>query len=109
MANLLARSIVRGGEEMPDTEGKLSAADFVKIQEWWTKHWKVPVTCPVCKTSGWSTGTHVVQMPRWGNPQNYTAAPVYPYIQVICTTCSHTLLFSAVTMGITPPHPPPGA
>lgn len=95
-------SLERGGE-MPDSAGKLSQDDFQKIKAWWDQHWKGDVVCPVCKTKHWTTSAHVVQTPRWSTPEAAGAPPVYPYIAISCNTCSHTLLFSAVRMGITPP------
>ncbi len=45
---------------MPDTNGLLTAQDNEKIQSWWRLNWRDPVVCPVCKTSDWGLGSHVV-------------------------------------------------
>jgi len=91
---------------MPDTYGALSADDFTKVAAWWAKHWKAPVTCPVCKTAAWTTGTHVVQTPRWASDSFVTSSSTYPLLPVFCKSCSHVIFFNAVTMGIVPAVPP---
>ena len=94
------------GETMPDSSGRLTQEDVQKLQAWWNKTWKEPVICPVCKTSTWSTAAHVVQMYRLATDAGVTGSASYQFIAVSCTTCSHTMLFNSVSMGITPPFKP---
>ncbi len=94
---------------MPDETGRLTPEDNAKISAWWSRHWKEPVICPVCKTAEWALGAHVVTVPRHG--QNWFApyTETYPHIIVGCKTCAHAMFFNAVQIGISPAYvaPPP--
>jgi hypothetical protein len=75
--------------------------DFQKVSEFFKQKWKSPVVCPVCKETGWQTGSRIYQIPQWLVP-----GTVFPVVMVICTTCSYTLLFNAITVGALPPDKP---
>jgi hypothetical protein len=101
------------GTAMPDLYGRLTQADNDAIQRWWAQHWKPPVICPVCKTSDWILGQHVVNIQRHAIDVNAINTPTYPHIMVSCKVCAHTMFFNAVTVGVspvfqeTPAAPPP--
>src|SRR6266581_6496898 len=100
---------------MPDTNGLLTAQDNEKIQSWWRLNWRDPVVCPVCKTSDWGLGSHVVNVHRYALDASAPSQATYPHILVACKRCSHTMFFNAVSIGIVgafgqavpPPDPPP--
>lgn len=89
---------------MPDVHGVLTPDDRQMVRDWFGKHWKEPVTCPVCKTDNWSIADHVVQLDRFAIDR--MAAPAYSYVMVTCLNCHHTLFFNAVAIGITPKYSP---
>jgi hypothetical protein len=89
---------------MPDEHGKLLPDDFVKARRWFDVHWKEPVVCPVCKNSNWRHIEHVVVLARHASDSLIGDSVAYPMIPVYCTTCSHTILFSSVMMGISSAH-----
>jgi hypothetical protein len=96
---MLAALVSRGGA-MPDQSGRLTPEDHQKIQNWWIGRWKIPVVCPVCKTSEWMVGEYVVTLSRAASDAFVSGTPVYQMIQVGCIFCSHTMLFNAVSMGV---------
>jgi hypothetical protein len=92
---------------MPDSSGRLSQADNDTIKRWWDQHWKEPVICPVCKTSDWSLGPHIVNVQRHAADAGVANTPTYPHILVSCKTCAHTMFFNAVTIGVAAAEAPP--
>jgi hypothetical protein len=55
--------------------------------------------CPLCRESSWSLGRDIVAMPvvQDGGVQPSRIAPM---LLVVCTTCGHSLLFSAYYLGL---------
>lgn len=97
---------------MADANGALTTDDQALAREWFRLHWKDPVICPVCKSTSWTFGSHVVQMTRFATNAFVQGTTVFPYLPVTCNSCSNTLFFGALPMGITappraPPPPPP--
>jgi hypothetical protein len=92
---------------MPDSSGRLTQADNEKIQQWWTRHWKSPVICPVCKTSDRSLADHVVNIQRHALDSSVPNAITYPHIIVGCKTCAHAMFFNAVSIGVATAWEPP--
>jgi hypothetical protein len=78
--------------------------DMARAKAWFDKHWKEPVICPVCRSGTWTIGAYfsVIHTSTPSNP----LAPVWPYVQVACNTCGHTLFFNAVSMGLWSPYTP---
>ncbi len=66
---------------------------------WFAEHWK-DRACPVCRRSEWGILEQLVQMPVGARVP--IAPQEYPCVLVACRGCGHTLLFSAVRMGIVP-------
>ena len=91
---------------MPDGSGRLTEEDHEKIRNWWTGRWKAPVVCPVCKTSGWTVATHVVVVHRAAPDHLVQGSPAYPFFLVTCNTCTHTMFFNAVAVGVAAPYDP---
>jgi hypothetical protein len=92
---------------MPDINGVLSPEDNAKIQKWWLGHWKAPVVCPVCKTTEWTQGPHVVNIARHAVDGFAPNTISYPHIVVTCQSCAHSMFFNAVQMGVSASHPQP--
>jgi hypothetical protein len=90
---------------MPDSSGRLTPEDNAKIQAWWSKHWKAPVICPVCKTTDWTVADYVVNVIR--HSSEALSGPTYPHIIVGCKTCAHAMFFNAVSIGLSPAWAPP--
>jgi hypothetical protein len=66
----------------------------------------------VCKTSEWSTASHVVNVTRYASDASALNAPTYPHILVTCKFCAHSMFFNAVQIGVTAAYvqpPPPQA
>jgi hypothetical protein len=78
--------------------------DMARAKAWFDKQWVEPVTCVVCRNTTWTIGAYfaVLQTATPPNP----LAPVWPYVQVSCNTCGHTLFFNAVAMGLWSPWVP---
>jgi ribosomal protein S27E len=92
---------------MSDKTGALTAAEQALAQAWFAKHWQGAVSCPICKSTAWTTASHVVQMPRLAMDAFTPATTTYPYLPVACNTCAHTIFFNAARMGIAVlQHPP---
>jgi hypothetical protein len=73
-----------------------------KIKTWVNS--KAPnLRCPVCGTSNWNV-PELVAAPIFQNGGIYFGS-VVPLIPLVCTNCSHTLLFAAAMMGLLPPAP----
>src|SRR6266699_2231850 len=88
---------------MPDVFGRLLPEDYTKINAWWASHWEVPVVCPVCKSQTWTTIPHLVITHRHA-ADGLFGSPAYTFVVMTCTTCGHSLFFSAVMMGLIERH-----
>jgi hypothetical protein len=66
---------------------------------WLAQHWK-DRTCPACRKNEWGMLEQLVQVPVGARIP--IAPQEFPCVLVACRNCGHTLLFSAVRMGIVP-------
>jgi hypothetical protein len=94
--NLRAREVV-----LPDYSGALTPGDHEKVKAFFAKHWKDPVTCPVCKNTSWTYAPHIVKVPRFAPDGLQPGTIAYGYLPVLCNTCAHTIFFGAAAIGIT--------
>ena len=92
---------------MPDKDGRLTEADDQKLKDWWTKHWKPPVICPVCKSDKWTTTAHVIQMNRQAPNALFSPGITYPHILVTSDPCGYAMLFNATMLGLYEPYTAP--
>jgi hypothetical protein len=67
--------------------------------QWLEQHWKHRA-CPICHESEWGMLEQLVQMPVGARVP--VAPQEYPCVLIACRHCGHTLLFSAVRMGVVP-------
>jgi hypothetical protein len=91
---------------MPDEHGQLNEVDNDLIERWWSQHSKDSVTCPVCKTTDWKLGAHLVNVEGHAADVNGSNRPTYPHVIVTCKSCAHSMLFNAVQIGIATPRRP---
>jgi hypothetical protein len=56
--------------------------------------WVLPVICPVCKHDVWEVAFASDMV------QRYNPGKVFTFIPVRCTTCTHTIFFNAVALGL---------
>jgi len=70
-----------------------------RINEVWTGN----RPCPICsKSTRWDiSGIHQVQQYNEGN--HCPGAPIAPLILISCRSCGHTILFSAIGLGVVDP------
>ena len=70
-----------------------------RINEVWTGN----RPCPICsKSTRWDiSGIHQVQQYNEGN--HCPGAAIAPLILVSCRTCSHTIFFAAIGLGVVDP------
>ena len=58
-------------------------------------------TCPVCNTSEWTVGVHLLRGEAIA-PAGSTSAPAYPMAFISCQKCHYVRQFSAVGVGLIP-------
>src|SRR2546430_1015867 len=93
---------------MPDRDGKLSEAEKKKLADWLSSKGPPP-TCPICSSSQWAIGDHLVQPVTLGParaPQ--LGGYAYPQAMVISTTCGYTMYINAVLAGLVEVRPTQG-
>lgn len=62
--------------------------------------WPQPRICPVCKTPGpWALGS-VCELRDYHEGTLVGGGPVTPLVSVHCSNCGHTMLFSAIRLGV---------
>lgn len=66
---------------------------------WLEQHWKHRL-CPICTESEWGMLEQLVEMPIGARVP--VAPQEYPCVLIACRRCGHTMLFSAVRMGVVP-------
>jgi hypothetical protein len=73
-----------------------------KVTDWLTQ--KAPYFgCSVCGQRKWNADDLLagLVMPEGGH-LNVANAQIAPFVPVVCTHCGHTVLFSAVLLGLAP-------
>jgi hypothetical protein len=66
---------------------------------WLEQHWKHRA-CPICSEREWGMLEQLVEMPIGARVP--VAPQEYPCVLIACRRCGHTMLFSAVRMGVVP-------
>lgn len=95
-----------GSGLIPDDHGKLTDEDQVKVKAWWDAHWTRVVACPVCGSTDWSTGSHLVSISRMAADAFTPGTLTFPHVMVVSDVCGYTLFFNATMMGIGTPYDP---
>lgn len=99
---------------MPDSAGLLTSEEIKKFQDWLAKYQPGDVVCPICRSTKWIVGQHIVQpLTLAGNMSIQMGGPGYPHILLISNPCGYTIFVNAVIAGIlptatVPPAAPPG-
>ncbi len=85
------------------TQNKESVkVDAKKVNAWLGEHWKGNRACPICGNSHWEMGEELVEVRdcRYGQRFNLDGEVSYPLVVVICETCSYTMFFNAIRIGL---------
>ena len=64
------------------------------------KLWPEPRRCPVCGSTGWSLLDRVMEIREFERGALSTGGKLIPLVSITCSTCGHTLLFNAITLGV---------
>ena len=59
--------------------------------------------CFVCGKDEWSVQRDLIELRPYTGGGLVVGGPVYPALQIVCTTCGQTVLFNAVVAGLVPP------
>jgi predicted nucleic-acid-binding Zn-ribbon protein len=80
----------------------LLKVDKKKVNAWLDEHWKGDRSCPICKNNKWGIGEHVMEVRNFleGNRLTVGDEAVCPMVTVVCATCSYTMFFSAIMVGL---------
>src|ERR1041384_5773082 len=69
--------------------------------------WRQPRRCEVCHQTDWSITPTIFELREFhGGDINLAASELLPLIAAACTTCGHTIMFSAIKLGIVTPGTP---
>jgi hypothetical protein len=91
---------------MPDKNGQLTDPEQAQVLAWLQTHEKGrPRVCPICASTTWTLGQHVVHPVLW-RPNSFSmGGPAYPQIMLISEPCGYTIFLNAVTIGMFPQSP----
>ncbi len=92
---------------MPDSEGRLTDSDKIKVTQWLTEKWKQNALCPITNDFNWIIGDHTVTPVNFGDKGTVLGGKTYPQVMVICKTCGYTVFFNSVIVGLFPPKDKP--
>lgn len=80
---------------------ELNDSEKNKINKWLDKYWKKENrVCPVCSNNTWDLRDKIFEIPELPENNKLFGGVMYPVIVLKCTTCTYTLLFNAIDMGI---------
>ena len=85
------------------TQNKESVkVDAKKVNAWLGEHWKGNRACPICGNSHWGTNEDLVEVRNFHNAHRQIGEEesVCPLVLIYCETCSYTMLFSAIMLGL---------
>jgi hypothetical protein len=89
---------------MPDPSGKLTPDEKDRAAAWVNEKWRGNRVCPICGSTRWILGDHLVQPIVLGNKQNILLSGVsYPHLMVISPSCGYTMFVNAVIVGLVEP------
>ena len=75
----------------------LSEDDVLRVHAWLARHCNGK--CPVCHEADLDVEKYVAEMRCFRSGELSLKDKVYPYVVVLCATCGHVMLFSAITLG----------
>ena len=87
---------------MTTREEKLQNLDTKKVNAWLDEHWKGNRACPICQDNHWGVGADLVEIRNFHGKSRLNPGPeaIYPLVAVVCDTCSYTMLFNAILIGL---------
>ncbi len=85
---------------MPDSRGKLTDEDANIVESWLNKRLKSGAECQICGHSPLKIGEYTFAPPVIIGGGGILQKTSVPFVAVDCDNCGHTLLFSAVKLGL---------
>ena len=80
---------------------ELNSAERATAIAWLERKWDNDKRCPVCGSSKWAVGPHMVSMAAVDNGNNISLGGLsYPLVMVVSDQCGYTFLMNAVVMGV---------
>ena len=81
---------------------KIHKVDGTKVNAWLDEHWKGSRACPICGNTRWGTSEDLVEVRHFSDAHRPIGdeETVCPLVLVVCETCSYTMLFSAIMLGL---------
>lgn len=76
----------------------LTPQQQTQVEQWFQEH-NFETACYYCGSIERATGD-IIQAPSYRFNQLTTNVPGVPMVQIICNTCGHIALFSAVGLGL---------
>lgn len=87
---------------MPDSDGKLNAADKEKALSWLNAKAKFH-NCPSCGDNNWTFGDDLLNMMPYTGGSMIIGGPTYPVAFLVCNTCAYVRQYMAIPMGMLEP------
>ena len=85
---------------MPDSRGKLTAEEVKSVENWLKERLESGAQCQICGNSPLSIGEYTFAPPVISKGGGILLKTSVPFVSVDCENCGHTLLFSAVKLGL---------
>jgi hypothetical protein len=91
---------------MPDSTGKLTPEEHLRIINWINTRWQRGVPCEMCGMRNiWNAGDRIVTPVNLADGHNFVLGGVhYPQIPILCSNCGNTKYVNAIVAGIIIPH-----
>lgn len=99
---------------MPGEQGDLSDLEKTRISDWLQEKWTKQKDCPICGSTNWIIGNHLVQQQLLAAGGAVVPGIYVPYVAVFCGHCAYAVHFNAAIMNVTNmerrsvPHPNEG-
>ena len=84
---------------MPDKDGILTVVEKQMVAAWLSEKSRNN-SCPVCSTSSWSVGGHLLSGKIYRGGNLAFGGPTYPMAFIVCTNCAYVREFMAVQIGL---------
>ena len=87
---------------MTTQDQTLQRVDAANVNAWVNEHWKGDHACPICGNTHWGINEDIVEVGNYRLAQrfNLDGETICPPLLIYCETCSYTMLFSAVMLGL---------
>lgn len=85
---------------MPDSNGRMSDAEFRAVADSIHAAWKGSRICPVSNDENWFIQDTVVVYANYTGTSGVFAGDAHPQVLVVCNTCGYTMPFNAMKFGL---------